>query len=168
MRPIHVAPFALALCLAMPLHAQGTDSARTHREAVRRYLEVTNVRQTVEQNMNMLHRNMSAQAPASAAYAKLMSDFYREHLAWTVLEPDFTQVYLETFTEPELRGMIAFYESPLGQTVLRKMPGLTERSQELTAKRVQAAMPQLMEKMRATMGLPPSPDEADAPAAPVR
>ena len=34
---------------------------------------------------------------------------------WAVLEPDFTRVYLELFTEPEVRELIAFYETPLGQ-----------------------------------------------------
>ena len=155
MRLTTAAPLALLLlCASAPshtLHAQRADSARTHREAAQRYLVVTNARQGVEQNMAMLLKSQESQAPQMAAYTKVMRDFYEEQMSWSVLEPGFTQVYMEIFSEAELRSMIAFYQTALGQTMLAKMPAVMVRSHELTTNRLKAAMPQLTARLQAAM-----------------
>jgi uncharacterized protein len=79
----------------------------------------------------------------------LLREFYREQTDWRVLEPEFTRLYLEVFTEGELRELIAFYEAPIGQKMLEKMPALMMRSQQMVMTRLQTAMPRLMERLQA-------------------
>jgi hypothetical protein len=92
--------------------------------------------------------------PQLAPFANVLQDFYREQMSWSALEPEYTRVYLELFTEPEVRELVAFYQSPLGQKMLAKMPLLMAKSSELATRRIQAAMPQLMQRLQAAMQNP--------------
>jgi hypothetical protein len=163
MRLTTLVPLALLLALGAPLRAQTADTARTHREAVARLMEVTHVRQMVEQSSEAMLNSQIEQMPQLAPYASVFREFYKEQLAWDVLEPQYTQLYLDVFSEKELRDMIAFYESPLGQAMLAKMPILMQKSNEIAAARVQAALPKLMDRLQRAMQAP-EPGEPPAPA----
>ena len=132
-----------------PAFAQAASPTAAHREAVRRLMIVTRVRELTEQSTDAMLKGQLEQMPQLAPFANILQEFYREQLAWTTLEPEYTRLYLEVFTEPEVRQLIAFYETPLGQTLLAKMPLLLQKTTELTARRVQAAMPQLIQRLQA-------------------
>lgn len=135
------------------LAQDGTYTA-SHREAVRQLMEVTHVRELTEQSGDAMLKGQLQQMPQLAPYANVLQDFYREQMSWTALEPEYTRLYLELFTEPEVRELITFYQSPLGQKLLAKMPVLMTKSSELATRRIQAGMPQLMQRMQAAMQNP--------------
>jgi hypothetical protein len=154
-----LAAFAGTAGVASPLAAQqvaqpvSQQAAATpaHRAAVRELLEVTHIREMLEQNSEAMLQSQLKQMPQLAPVADVIRDFYHEQMSWSVLEPEFTQLYLEVFTEPELRDITAFNKTPLGQKMLAKMPQLMARSSELANARVQAALPKLIERMQAAM-----------------
>jgi len=55
---------------------------------------------------------------------------------WETLKPMFVSIYSETFTPDELKGMIAFYKTPIGQKWLEKQPQV----QMATMQKIQAIM----------------------------
>lgn len=144
--------------LAHPLFAQ--DTSATHREAVRQLMAVTRVRELTEQSVDVMMKGQLQSMPQLGPFASILETFYREQMAWSALEPEFTRLYLEVFTETELREMIAFYQTPLGQKLLTKMPVLMAKSNEMTTRRIQTAMPQLIQRLQAAMKEkgPPSTD----------
>lgn len=149
------APLALALVLgAQSVLAQDTSATATHREAVRQLMEVTHVRELTEQSAETMLKGQLQQMPQLAPFASVLQDFYREQMSWSLLEPEYTRAYMEVFTEPEVRELIAFYQTPLGQRMLAKMPLLMAKTNELVTRRVQAATPQLMQRMQAAMQNP--------------
>jgi hypothetical protein len=77
----------------------------------------------------------SYQAKANAALDKAVG--------WDKLKPDMVKLYTGHFNEQELKQLIAFYESPLGQKVLQKMPALTAQSAELTQSKLERAVPEV-------------------------
>ncbi|MGA6104801.1 DUF2059 domain-containing protein [Pseudomonas solani] len=77
----------------------------------------------------------SYQAKANTALDKAVG--------WDKLKPELVKIYTTNFTEPELKDLIAFYESPLGKKVLEKMPTLTAQSAQLTQSRLEAAVPEV-------------------------
>lgn len=77
----------------------------------------------------------SYQAKANAALDKTVG--------WDKLKPDMVKLYTGHFNEQELKQLIAFYESPLGQKVLQKMPALTAQSAELTQSKLERAVPEV-------------------------
>src|SRR5262249_12591948 len=105
MRFFRFAPLlALVLAaLAQPLFAQ--DTSASHREAVRQLMTVTRVRELTDQSVDNMLKTQVQQMPQLGPYAKILEGFYREQMAWSTLEPEFTRLYLEVFTEAEVREM---------------------------------------------------------------
>ena len=74
-----------------------------------------------------------------------LSNFTKEVMA------DSPAVYARHFTVEELRAMLAFYKSPVGQKALHTMPAvMTELGQQM-APRMQAFQTELHTKMEATL-----------------
>ncbi len=76
-----------------------------------------------------------------------MSAVMREELSMAKLKPLIVQVYVETFTQEEVDGLIAFYESPAGRAMISKMPIVMNRTMGL----LQQRMGPLMERMQRSM-----------------
>ena len=131
--------------------APAPAATATHRAAVQRLMAVSRVRELTEQSTETMLAGQLKQMPQLGPVAGVLRDFYREQLSWTVLEPEFTRLYLEVFSEAEVHDLVRFYESPAGKTLLAKMPVLMARSQEVSTRRMQAAMPQLMQRLQAAM-----------------
>jgi len=51
-----------------------------------------------------------------------MMDIFKQEMSWESLEPLYIQIYRDSFTQQEVDGMLAFYKSPSGQAVIKKMP----------------------------------------------
>jgi len=65
-----------------------------------------------------------------------------------VIKPDVVKVYAETLTDEEINGMIQFYSSPVGQSVLAKMPQLTAASMQMEKARMGDLQPKMMALMQ--------------------
>lgn len=68
----------------------------------------------------------------------------KEELSWTTLKPLYVQLYQETFTQEEVDGLVAFYRSPAGEALTKKMPIAMQKTMQL----VQARMAPVMERFR--------------------
>ncbi|OEO25397.1 hypothetical protein AX279_12920 [Pseudomonas sp. J237] len=64
-------------------------------------------------------------------------------VGWDKIKPDMIKLYTSNFSEPELKELIKFYQSPLGKKFMQKMPELTARSAQLTQAKLQVAVPQV-------------------------
>jgi hypothetical protein len=83
---------------------------------------------------------------ADATAAKLVQ-VMREEMTWDKLRPLYAQIYQETFTQEEVDGLIAFYESPAGAAYVEKMPVVMQKSMSI----MQSRLAPMMEKMKAAM-----------------
>jgi hypothetical protein len=137
-----------AAAIADPLSAQESTVSPSHRAAAKELLALTHIRETITQSADEMLEAQLAQMPQRAVFEPILRDFYREQMNWDELEPEFTRLYTEVFTEPELRDIAKFYGTPLGKTMLAKMPLLMTKSNELTQRRLQAALPKLMQCMQ--------------------
>ena len=68
----------------------------------------------------------------------------KELLNWTKLEPLYVRVYQKTFSQQEVDGMIAFYQTPAGQAVIAKMPTVMQN----TIEEMQQMMGPVMQKIQ--------------------
>ncbi|MBR7069308.1 MAG: DUF2059 domain-containing protein [Oxalobacter sp.] len=66
-----------------------------------------------------------------------------ETLNWEALKPEYMRIYRETFTEEELQGLNAFYESPTGKMLLQKTPILGSKMNALMEQRMKSMMDRL-------------------------
>ncbi len=124
--------------------------------SIERLLTLTRAESLIDQSYAQMQQT-SRQALLSASSGALneaqqkvvdevvtqMSQLMREALSWPKLKADMMMLYREAFTQQEVDGMIAFYETPVGQSTINKLPLVMQRSMQLTIARMQPLFPQL-------------------------
>jgi hypothetical protein len=105
--------------------------------------------------------------------ADRVMDVVSTELGWDKIKEEYIALYVETFTEDELKGLIAFYKSPAGQAFVAKQPELMRRSVQINQRIMASVMPKLQEMLResrtaagATPVTPPAPLAPTTPPAP--
>ena len=81
--------------------------------------------QSMRIQVKMVAENGEGSRPMTPAQKKIEQNFINNALqvvnqsfSWPVLEPAYIKLYMGTYTESELDGMLAFYKSPAGQAML--------------------------------------------------
>lgn len=74
---------------------------------------------------------------------RLMS-FMKENYSWETIKGDVIKIYRDQFSQEEVDGMVAFYESPVGKSVAGKLPQVMEKSMALSMERMADIQPKLM------------------------
>jgi len=96
-----------------------------------------------------------------ADYQQKAMDLAVKSVGWDAMKPVYSQIYTSDFTDSELDGMIAFYNSPSGKALLEKLPDIGQQTMRIVQERMQALQPQMqqltndfMEKMKAATPAP--------------
>lgn len=76
-----------------------------------------------------------------------ISEVIRTELSWQRIQPMQMAVYRETFDQAEVDGLIAFYSSPVGRSLVDKMPMVNQKLMSAT----QSYMLEVMPKLKAAM-----------------
>ncbi|MBV6285985.1 DUF2059 domain-containing protein [Pseudomonas aegrilactucae] len=152
-----------ALCTAVALvcaSGQALADTASHNASAEKFLVMahadklgTPVYMQVQQMF--AQRFEQTKAPASK---KAVLDTYQakanaaldQAIGWNKLKPDMIKLYTSTFSESELKDLVAFYQSPLGKKVLEKMPAVTQQSAQLTQQKLEGAVP-VVNKLLADM-----------------
>jgi uncharacterized protein len=82
--------------------------------------------------------------PILKKYIDKLFNIMEQNLSWQNLKEDMISIYVNVFSEDELKGMLVFYKSPVGQSVISKMPAAIQQSMMLMHKR----MPKLEEQIK--------------------
>lgn len=124
----------LALSRAEAIIVQGQAQLEdAMRQAMRNQLAQRGIEASLTAEQQRIVDDMAAQ----------LSTLLREELSWPKLKPEFVTLYRETLSQQEVDGIAAFYETPVGQAMLDKMPQVMQRSIALTMSRMQALMPRI-------------------------
>jgi uncharacterized protein len=121
---------------------------------IEQLLAAMNVEQQQKEMLGQIQQlvtsQVKSQMPSQADAAKIedlqkkMFALIGEETSWQKMKPVFVQVYSETYTEPEIDGILAFYKSPAGRAMVDKQPTLT--SKMMTS--MQAQMGEIMTKIQ--------------------
>lgn len=144
---------AYAIVVPQPAHADDT----TKRAKVEQMLTLTKT-DTISQNMlasvpvrvkTLASRQPSVTAAATPEQKKLASDYLNQMgtiaqggANWATLKPKIVDLYMTTFTEADLDGILAFYKTPAGQDYVAKSPELSGKTVEILQGAVSALQPQ--------------------------
>lgn len=163
-------------------------AADTVRPDVAQLLEATKMKDLAETSVKQVQAAFEKQLTnslvndpnASVAMKKMMerlSPILEKSLSWEVTKPDYVKMYEETFTPEEIKGLLEFYKTPVGQSFLKKMPVITQKIAEVSARRVQQLIPEVQKaamevqmEMRAAAkaSATASPSPSAAPATPAK
>lgn len=131
--------------------------AQPSEESIKQLLKVTDTRKMVDDMMGQMD-GMMKDAMQKALQGQAITEkqqkvidtmqsktiaVLKEELNWDSLEPLYMQIYRESFTQEEIDGMLAFYETPAGQALIKKMPIVMQKSTVEMQKRVGGLMQKL-------------------------
>jgi hypothetical protein len=140
----------LALALsAAPAAAQPEPSA-SELAATRELLEVSRSRETFIRAME-LGMEEGGLGELTPEVRKVLREFMDEHFRYEEMEPDLIAVYTRLYTEDEIRGMTAFYRTPLGERMIETAPELSVATQGVVQRRLQENMPLLIQRIMEVM-----------------
>jgi hypothetical protein len=146
-----------ALTVTLPARADET----TRRAKAKEMMALLHLDRLMKQMMdatmaqvNTVSKQMAARSATPDAQAKIdkfqqkVLDLMQSQMQWKDLEPIYVDLYAKAFTDEELDGIIAFYKSPAGVSMLEKMPQLTAEAQKIGQERMRAVQPQLEQLMQ--------------------
>ena len=151
MKKIIIAAGVMAL-----MATSGWADEVSQRKAAEELLVVMDVKRNVDDMLGDVVEMHEAQFDAAGTDAdpKLKEAFITElkgALSWEGVKEDYVKIYTQVFTEEEIRALIGFYKSPIGQKLVSKQPELMQKSMELSQKRFMEIMPRLMSLMQEAM-----------------
>jgi hypothetical protein len=127
-------------------------SPATHRQAAEEFLEVMDLEKAMMGGASAMVEAMIHQNATLAPYRDVILKWAQSILTWDNFGPRVTTMYVESFTESELREMTAFYRTPTGRKALALMPEMMQRGALIGAEIAKEHTPELeqMVKARAT------------------
>lgn len=143
---------AIALLTALPTAFAATPPD----DLILKFMEVSNVKGTLEGMRNNADTALKANMLQSLQYASLNDKqkkiaeeagdkavkVQQEYLSYESITKLILPLYRKTFTQEELQAAIKFYSSPEGRSINQKMPGLAGDSMRLTSELNQKVIPQ--------------------------
>lgn len=76
------------------------------------------------------------------------TDILFENLSWENIKDDYIELYVNTFTEEELEGIVSFSKSPLGKKLAEKTPVLMQKSMMIGQQKAQTLMPKVQAEIK--------------------
>lgn len=147
-------------CLLLSSITQAADG-KPSEDSVRRLMEVTEARKLVDQMYQQFDNHLASAMKQSLQGREIPAEtqafmqktreklvrIFQEEASWEKLEPIYLKIYADHFTQEEVDGMLAFYKTPTGQAMIKKMPAVTHSSM----REVQVRMQPIMAKMSALL-----------------
>jgi hypothetical protein len=122
-----------ALVCGFLAHAQEL----TKQAKIDRILDLTNANAIIDQVFKQIQTMTASMVtkdatPEQAAKAQQIQakilDVVKARISWDKLRPAYVQIYSDMFSDDEISGILAFYESPAGRAMLAKTPALISKS----------------------------------------
>jgi hypothetical protein len=147
---------SIVMLIAATLLSFSAAAQQASDATVERLMAVTRAEKLVETMSGSMDQVMDAAIKAAvteplspeqqrkldASLAKIKEAVHAE-FTWDRLKPRYMKLYKETFTDEEILGLIAFYESPAGQALLAKMPLLMQKSIALSQEQMKTMIPRM-------------------------
>ncbi len=159
---LFLSALAAAALVLSPSFARADD--KSHRDAAESLLNLMGMESLLSQSIDQMLAMQVKQNPAIAPYQLEMKNFLNKYMSWPSMKEDMVKIYMDEFSESELKELTAFYQTPLGKKTVQRMPTLMSRGAEMGQKRVQEHLPELQAAI-AAKGAPAAPAAGAAPGA---
>jgi len=143
----------LLVCASPALAATPSDAS------IKQLLTISEAHKTVDNILAQMEGRMNQFAQQAVRGGKITPEqqksigkmnakiaaLLKDELNWNKMEPFYIKLYKDTFTQEEVNGIIAFYKTPSGQAVLKKMPLLVQNSLVETQNRLRTLAPKIQQ-----------------------
>jgi hypothetical protein len=80
---------------------------------------------------------------AAAAFRKELTEKTFEIMSFDSMHSEYAALFAEVFTLEELKGLVAFYESPVGKSMIEKQPIIIQKAMQISQKRIAVLIPEI-------------------------
>jgi hypothetical protein len=150
------------VCAGVLLSNRAAADEASHRKAVLEFFKLAEMEKLMDDSMDTMLQAQIQVNPQIAPLQQTFKEFMAKYMSWKSLESEFVTIYMQAFTEAEMKQMLTFYNTPVGKKALQQMPRLMQQGAQIGAQRVQQHMPELMQALQQKAGKQPPPA---APAA---
>ncbi len=140
--------------LSISLHALAQKPSQ---ESIESLFEIMDSRQVVEDALSKIDATLQSSLnrslkgkPATEYQITIVrdakneiADLIKNRLNWQQMKPVFIKSYQETFSQEEIDGILAFYQTPAGQALLNKLPVALNSSVALMETRLKDMSPKI-------------------------
>ena len=146
----HLLALAAGIIILQGIPVRADEAS--HRQATETLLGAMQMETLLTQSIDQMLQVQVQQNPAIAPFQTEMKAFFGKYMSWAVLKDDMTKIYMAEFTEPEMKELIAFYQTPVGKKTVQRMPALMAKGAEMGQRRVQEHLPELQAAIAAKAG----------------
>jgi hypothetical protein len=120
-----------------------------HVEQVDILFKLTRMKQKIDESVESIAQLQLRQSPAMEAKSDQLMAFLEKHIGWNAVKADLYEMYMQTFTEDELKTINDFYITPTGQKIIVIVPQLVQERNRLAMQRLQQNVGELQQIMSA-------------------
>ena len=148
MKTKHLLGALFATSLVLPCLSVADD--QSHLEQVEILFKLTRMEQKINDSVDSVAQLQLRQNPNldEKQRAQLMA-FLEKHIGWNAVRGDLYEMYMQTFTEDELKTINDFYITTTGQKVIVIVPQLVQERNRLAMQRLQQNIGELQAIMSA-------------------
>jgi len=85
------------------------------------------------------------QSKTMEKYMEKLFNLMKAEMSWDKIKEDYIELYMSVYTKEEVNELIKFYQSPIGQKTIEKMPVIMEKSTEISYKYLMNMIPKIEE-----------------------
>lgn len=167
---------AAVIAATLSTAAWSVQAAPASEASVQRLVKAMRVERSLEAMMANIDRSIVDAARKKGLlepdlviaekYARKVGEVMREEVKLDEFQSRMAEIYRQLFTEKEVRALIAFYESPTGQSLVAKTPEMVQQSGKVAQDLLGRAMPRVQALISEMHGEMRDRAAAEAPAQP--
>ena len=124
------------------------DPSAAQREAAAELLRVMGIERSMMAGATAVVDVQIHQNPTLGPFRDVLLKWASKFMTWEAVSGPLTDLYAQTFTESELKEIVAFYKTPTGHKALIEMPGLMQKGAAMGAELAKAHAPELEQMIR--------------------
>lgn len=131
----------------------------TKQASIERILVLTKADTVLDQVFAQIKSMVASQVPPGATAEQLAKaqeslgkilDLVKARMSWDKLHPQYVKLFDETYSREEIDGILAFYQSPAGRSMLEKMPLLISKSMAIAQSNMPELLPEIQRIVKVT------------------
>lgn len=153
MRRETVTGLLMAILLGATTRIALADPA-SHRQEVDNLFRLTNMEKMIDDSVDNVFQLQLRQDPRLQQHADALHAFITRQIGWQAMKNDIADMYIQHFSEQELKDINTFYITPVGQKIINDVPTLVQRRNQLAMKRLQENIGELQKIIGTTSEQP--------------
>jgi len=133
--------------IVWPSSLDHPSTPATHHEAAMQLLIDSGVESAMVAMQDVMLRQQIELNPIIKPYEQVLRAFFAKYTSFEALREDFAKLYMERFSELQLRQIVAFYQTPTGKLAVHELPKVVEVAAALGKRKVEEHMAELKQMM---------------------